>query len=170
MSTAYLLLGSNMGNRAAWLDAALSAIAEQVGSLVALSYRYETAAWGNTDQAPFLNQAVALDTILDPSTLLDGLLNIEQSLGRQRLQYWGARTIDIDILGYDNRLVATDRLHIPHRWLHARRFALLPLHDIAPQWIHPIWQQSIAQLLLQCPDPLPCKRIVELTIAIQTEQ
>ncbi len=158
----YLLLGSNLGKQHALLKEAIAALAKQTGNLVALSQCYETAAWGYTNQNAFLNQAVALHTQLEPENLLDCLLHIEKTMGRVRHQHWGERSIDIDILGYANRLVATDRLHIPHRLLHLRRFALLPLHDIAPQWIHPVWQQSVAQLLDNCPDQLSCRAVLSL--------
>lgn len=157
--TAYLLLGSNLGNRHALLDTAIAQVAQQIGIVLATSHRYETAAWGYTAQAPFLNQAITIETMLEPKFLLDAIHHIENSMGRVRSVVWGARVIDIDILGYGDQVIDTDRLVIPHSRLHLRRFALLPLHDIAKQWIHPVLQQSVAQLLAICKDDLPCKRL-----------
>ncbi len=158
LSISYLLLGSNMGNRFALLAAACEHIAEKLGDIVAQSHLYETAAWGNTAQAAFLNQAIALVTPLNPHDLLTAIHQIEQQMGRVRQQRWDSRIIDIDILAYEQLIVDSPNLSIPHPLLPQRRFALLPLCDIAPQWQHPILQQTTLQMLQNCSDNLWCNR------------
>lgn len=148
-----------MGNRQYYIQAAIDAIMGGVGEVRAMSWLYETAAWGNTQQSPFLNQAIAVQTYLPPLDLLDSLQHIEVQLGRVRQQHWGKRTIDIDILFYDQQVIITPRLLVPHNQLHLRRFVLTPLNDIAPHWQHPILHQSTAELLEACPDDLAVIRL-----------
>lgn len=154
--TAYLLLGSNMGNRTHWLSQGFNYLIKQVGTIVALSPIYETAAWGKTTQAPFLNQALSLSTTLNAQDLLQHIQAIETKLGRTRHERWESRIIDIDILGYGDHVVESANLQIPHPLLPMRRFALLPLCHIAPTWQHPILQKTSLELLHLCPDTLPC--------------
>jgi 2-amino-4-hydroxy-6-hydroxymethyldihydropteridine diphosphokinase len=156
---AYLLLGSNIGDRAAYLQQAQKALMATAGELVAASSLYETAAWGLEDQPAFLNQALAVRTALSASALLAACQAAEQQAGRERLQRWGARTLDVDILLYGQEIIATPTLTVPHPALPARRFALLPLAQIAPQLLHPQLHQSVAELLATCPDPLPVQLI-----------
>ena len=154
MPKLYLLLGGNLGDRILYLQQARESIAAQVGSITRESALYETAAWGKTDQPSFLNQVLEVETILSPEQVLQTINLIEHDLGRERLEHWGARVIDIDILFYDDLVQQTQRLTIPHPQLHLRRFTLLPLHEIAPDLQHPALQQSITQLLERCPDVL----------------
>jgi 2-amino-4-hydroxy-6-hydroxymethyldihydropteridine diphosphokinase len=154
MHSAYLLLGGNLGNRIQYLQQARENIREQVGSIKKLSKLYETAAWGKTDQPSFLNQVVKVETALTPEEVLQSVNKIEIELGRIRLEHWGARVIDIDILFYDSLIQQTQRLTIPHPQLHLRRFTLMPLSEIAPELVHPVLNQSIKQLLETCPDEL----------------
>lgn len=152
MSIAYLLLGGNLGKREQNLAAAREAIEKACGRLLSFSALYETEAWGLKEQAPFLNQALAVQTELSAETLLETILQIEQSLGRVREEKYGPRTIDIDILFYDDRVIDRPHLSVPHPHLHQRRFALVCLNDIAAHFIHPILGKTIAQLLAECPD------------------
>ena len=156
---AYLLLGSNIGDRAAHLQQARKALAAAAGKLVAVSSLYETAAWGLEDQPAFLNQALAVRTALSAPALLAACLATEQQAGRERLQRWGARTLDVDILLYGQEIIATPTLIVPHPALPARRFALLPLAQIAPHLVHPQLHQTVAELLAACPDPLPVQLV-----------
>lgn len=155
MPTAYLLLGSNLGDRVATLDAAIRHLAATAGTVVAASGLYKTAAWGLEEQPAFLNQAVQVKTSLTPLQLLAACQATEQQAGRERLVRWGARTLDVDILLYDNLLLDLPHLQIPHPRLPERRFALVPLAEIAAAAIHPALGQAVTELLENCPDPLP---------------
>jgi 2-amino-4-hydroxy-6-hydroxymethyldihydropteridine diphosphokinase len=154
MERTYLLIGGNVGNRLENLQTAARRIGEDIGSLTATSALYETEAWGKTDQPAFLNQVLAVDTALDPHALLEGVLRIEQEMGRRRQEKYGPRTIDIDILLYNDLELESENLVIPHPQLHLRRFALQPLAEIAPGLLHPFFKKSIDELLLECPDKL----------------
>lgn len=159
MNTTYLLAGSNMGNRTAYLQQATKIIEEQCGSIIARSHIYETAAWGVLDQPHFYNQAFAVRTHLPPEQLMQTLLNIEAAIGRQRVQKMGPRIIDLDILLIDDWVLHTPLLTVPHPHLTERRFALTPLAEIAPNLIHPLAQKTIAALLAECGDVLEVKRL-----------
>ena len=148
MNTAYLLIGGNLGDRAAYLEQAVKEIEALCGSITRISSIYETAAWGNTKQPAFYNQAIQLTTPLPPETLLEQLLAIEIEMGRVRTQKYGPRTIDLDILMIDDNVIDTQALTIPHPELHNRRFALLPLAEIAPSLFHPILDKSVSELLV----------------------
>jgi len=150
---AYLLLGSNQGDKIQYLSKAILALGS-IGKITHRSACYQTEAWGLTEQPAFLNQAIRLETSLGPIDLLDAILNIERELGRERKERYGPRTIDIDMLLYDQLILTSDRLTVPHPELPNRRFALTALEEIAPEVIHPGKKQTIRQLLLQCTDPL----------------
>lgn len=134
------------------LRSAADLIAERVGSISLQSHVYETAPWGVTDQPTYLNQVLIVDTNLEPDVVLTKTQAIEQELGRVRLEKWGARLIDIDILYYDQWILHTDTLTIPHPYLHLRRFTLAPLAEIAPDFMHPVFQKTTMELLAECPD------------------
>ena len=158
MNTAYLLIGGNVGDRAANLQTALRRIAETCGTITSTSSLYETAAWGNTNQPSFYNQAVVVNSPLSPEALMDQLLDIELEMGRIRTQKYGPRTIDLDILMIGNLVLNTQKLTIPHPQMHNRRFALLPLAEVAPTLTHPLSDQSIEVLLQNCPDILDVQK------------
>ncbi len=154
MPKLYLLLGGNLGDRINYLHKACEKIALQVGTVQNNSKLYETAAWGKTDQPSFLNQVLEVHTLLQPEQVLQTINGIEQELGRERFEHWGSRVIDIDILFYDEVVLQTQRLTIPHPHLHTRRFTLAPLAEIAPDLVHPVLHQTIFELLADCPDKL----------------
>lgn len=154
MPKVYLLLGGNLGDRTLYLEQARGKIAELVGVVKLKSDLYETAAWGKTDQPSFLNQVLEVETPLLPEQVLLTINTIEQDLGRERFEHWGSRVIDIDILFYDNLVLKTQRLTIPHPHLHTRRFTLAPLAEIAPAFIHPVLNKTIIKLLSECEDEL----------------
>jgi len=151
---AYLLLGGNQGNREYFLAEAIQQISQLVGKVVKKSAVYETAAWGLEDQASFLNQVIQVSTFLSPLALLTQLNLIEQALGRVREIKWAARVIDLDILYYDNLVLQTEKLSIPHPHLHERRFTLVPLVELAADFVHPVLRFSNQDLLATCPDDL----------------
>lgn len=154
MNTAYLLTGGNLGNRSFNLQQAEQTIQQYCGEIVCSSAIYETEAWGLTDQPSFYNQALELKTMLSPDQLMRKLLEIELEMGRVRTQKLGPRIIDLDILLIDDLIIESELLSVPHPSLPMRRFALMPLAEIAPSLIHPIEGKTIAALLDACTDPL----------------
>ena len=159
MNISYLLIGGNQGERTAQLALAREQIAAQAGMLLRASSLYETAAWGKTDQPSFLNQALELETTLEATVLIGVLLDIEEQMGRRRLEKYGARIIDIDILFFNDAILQLPNLVIPHPEIQNRRFALTPMAEIAPLLIHPVLGRNIQELLEACTDPLAVKKI-----------
>lgn len=158
MSIAYLLIGGNLGDRLAYLQKAGTLIEQNCGNIVHSSAIYETAAWGVRDQPGFYNQALAVNTPLTPENLMRQLLAIEQEMGRERTLKMGPRIIDLDILLIDDLTWQTELLTLPHPALPFRRFALLPLCEIAPQLIHPVLHKTVQQLLAACTDDLDVQK------------
>jgi 2-amino-4-hydroxy-6-hydroxymethyldihydropteridine diphosphokinase len=145
--TAYLSLGSNVGDREEYIEQAIFLLEKNPNiDMIKHSANYETEAEGNLPQPPFLNAAVAIKTKLSPHRLLEVCQEIEALQGRERETEWGPRTIDIDILLYDGEIISDDKLQIPHPLMHERIFVLKPLKDIAPQLMHPILEKSIESL------------------------
>ncbi len=151
MARAFIGIGTNLGDRQAHLDRARAALAAMRDSrLVAFSKIYETAPVGPIEQPAFLNAAAELDTALDPFALRRELVAIEEAQGREpldRRQRWGPRTLDLDLLLYDDRVIESPELTVPHPRMHERRFALQPLCDLAPDLIHPTRGQPLRALL-----------------------
>jgi 2-amino-4-hydroxy-6-hydroxymethyldihydropteridine diphosphokinase len=141
-----------MGNSEALLAQARTMISDTIGSTLKTSKIYKTAPWGKTDQDWFLNQAILLNTELEPSEILSGVHSIEKEIGRERKEKWGARLIDVDILLAGDLVLMTPELTLPHPYLHLRRFTLIPLQDVLPEWEHPSLHQNMQQLLDHCPD------------------
>ncbi len=148
----FLLLGANLNERANTLRRATALIGERVGTVVQRSGLYETAPWGIADQPAYLNQVLAIETTLEPEVILLQTQRIEQELGRIRHEKWGARVIDVDILYYDSLIMQTGTLTIPHPYLHQRRFTLVPLAEIAPDFVHPTLHKTTLELLAACSD------------------
>lgn len=146
MSRAYLGLGANLGDRTATLRAAVAALRRH-GTIVAVSSLYETAPVGYLDQPAFLNAVVALETDEPPEQLMAAALAIEQDRGRVRTFRNAPRTLDIDLLLYDDQVIETESLTLPHPRLHERAFVLVPLAEIAPALVHPQLGQTMRELL-----------------------
>lgn len=162
MAQVYLSLGSNLGERFRYLKRAIERIGESDSVVIRkTSSVYETDPIGNPDQPPFLNLVVLIETDLKPLPLLDYLLDIERTLGRERNEKWAPRTIDLDILLYDELIVNSDRLILPHPRMHQRRFVLVPLAQINPNLVHPLLKKSVEELLRSCPDQSKVKLSAE---------
>ena len=149
MAKAYLGLGTNLGNRRKQLLNTINHLTEKAGNITAFSDFYETAPWGYQSLHPYLNATVQLETSLSPHELLAITQQIERELGRtakSKDRQYTDRTIDIDILMYDELILQTPDLVLPHPLLHQRLFVLQPLAEIAPDLQHPIFHKSIAAL------------------------
>ncbi|MDX1377746.1 MAG: 2-amino-4-hydroxy-6-hydroxymethyldihydropteridine diphosphokinase [Anaerolineales bacterium] len=145
----YLSLGTNLGNRNANLKRAIASLPPQM-TVKAKSNVYETPPWGYTEQDEFLNQAVQVTTYLEPEKLIKHIKRLEVAMGRKASFRYGPRLIDIDILFYDDEILDTPSLTIPHPNLHERGFVLLPMMDIAPDHVHPVMKKSIREIIGLC--------------------
>lgn len=148
MHLAYIGFGSNIGDRFSYIQGAITALSEIEGiTLQKISSLYETAPVGNEAQDDFLNGVVSIRTHHSPHNLLYTLKQIEINIGREHRIRWGPREIDMDILIYDDLCVETPNLTIPHPEMHLRRFVLVPLAEIAPDLVHPVFNETIQTLL-----------------------
>ena len=159
MNKTYLLTGGNEGDLILHMQQARANIELICGRLLQISSLYQTAPWGKTDQADFLNQVLLIETALSPQALLKAILSIEETLGRKRTVKNAPRTIDIDILFYGRLVLEMPGLCIPHPRIAERRFVLEPLNEIVPDFLHPALGKTIHQLLLECTDELAVKKI-----------
>ncbi len=155
---AYLSLGSNVGNREAFLRETIAGL-ETIGRLVAVSSFYETEPMEVSEQAWFVNCAVALETTEEPEKLMAAVLTLERQMGRKRIQPKGPRTIDIDILLWGGTVLDSPGLTIPHPAMQHRRFVLEPLAEIAPEACHPVLRKTIMELLNALPPGQAVRRI-----------
>jgi len=159
-STAYLLLGGNLGDREGNLKKAIELLGDKIGKVIAVSSLYETAAWGKTDQPAFLNQAVGLQTNLSAIEVLDLALSIEQELGRVRIDKWGERLIDIDLILFGKEVInIPDKLQLPHPHMQNRKFVMEPLAEIAPDVVHPVLGETMLSISQHIEDPLEVKKL-----------
>lgn len=148
MDTAYILLGSNLGNKEEMLKLAISKIESEIGSVTQKSSIYETAPWGFDCVETFYNQVVRITTKHDANRLLELLLLIEKQMGRVRKSNnYESRSIDLDILFYNTDIIENEALTIPHPRLHLRNFTLAPLNEIAPNFVHPVLKKTISELI-----------------------
>ncbi len=159
MNKAYLLTGGNEGDRYLNMQQARTNIELICGQILQVSSLYETAAWGKTDQADFLNQVLQIETHLTAPDLLKSVFYMEQIGGRVRTIKNAPRTIDIDILFYEDLILEEAGLSIPHPRIAQRRFVLEPMNELAPGYIHPVLLKTIHQLLVECKDELAVKKI-----------
>ena len=159
MGKVYLLLGGNLGDRKMLIAYAEDELRKQIGDIVLKSALYETKAWGREQQPNFLNKALVINTKLNAFEILKIIQNIEIKLGRKRLEHWGTRTMDIDILFFEQEIIDTEDLKIPHPLINMRKFVLSPLLEIIPDFIHPGLKKSIKELYLICEDKLEVTKI-----------
>ncbi|EPY2274289.1 2-amino-4-hydroxy-6-hydroxymethyldihydropteridine diphosphokinase [Clostridium sporogenes] len=146
MHTAYVAFGSNMGEKENYIKRALEKIEEKGIKIIKVSPIYETEPYGVLDQDSFLNGVVKIESNLTPENLIEVLLDIEKQLDRVRERRWGPRTIDLDIIFYDDFIINEENLIIPHRDMENREFVLKPLCDIDENFIHPALKKSVKQL------------------------
>ena len=149
-----LSIGSNLEDRSLNLRTAYQLIEEKVGPISRKSSVYESEAWGEENQPCFLNQIILAQTDLDPFQLLDALKSIEVEMGRKKNTRWASRNIDLDILFYEDQVIRTKELIIPHKEIQNRNFILVPLVEVLPEFIHPVSKKSIRSLYLKCKDQL----------------
>ena len=152
MNIVFLQLGSNLGDREMLLQDAIVAIEERVGGVIKISKVYESTPWRVEGQENYLNQILKVKTELQADDVLLIILDIEKNLGRLRLEKWGERLIDIDIIFYNDSIIETAELCVPHKHMHERMFVLTPLHNIAPEMVHPKYNKTIDELLQLCTD------------------
>lgn len=160
MELVYLEIGGNQGDRWLLLDKVKAMISSRMGAVLNESSVYETPPWGFESDMSFYNQALAVQTNLEPNILLSELQQIEKQLGRVRSENrYDSRTMDIDVLFYGNQIIQTDNFTVPHPRMHLRKFVLDPLVEIASDVVHPVLHKTIRELWNECPDDSVCKRI-----------
>lgn len=161
MNSVVILLGTNTGNLLENLQTALNLIRQMAGKVMLASSVYETEPWGKMDQSKFLNQVVSISTEMEAGELLTSLLSIENKMGRVRVNKWEPRTIDLDILYFNDDVIDLPGLTIPHQHLHERRFTLAPLAEIIPEGLHPVFKKTNRELLKIVVDDLGVRIINE---------
>lgn len=155
MNTVYLLLGSNLGNRLLEISKAIVMIDKHVGKIIERSPLYETDSWGFKTSKKFINIALIVKTKKRPAKVLEKIQRIEQELGRKKTKKgYESRIIDIDIIFFNNEIINEEKLVIPHERAHERRFVLEPMNFLAPDYIHPVFNKNVGQLLENCMDEL----------------
>ncbi len=152
MEKVVLIVGGNLGNRFALIEEATFLLSKIFGNPLVFSCIYETEAWGGMSSGNYLNQILIYETNEKPEFILKSILSIENQLGRQRKVKWGDRNMDIDILYYGSKLINKEDLIIPHPFIQERRFVLVPLNDVLPDFVHPILFKPHSELLDLCKD------------------
>ena len=159
MNTIYLLLGSNIGDPMSHLSEAKNQIEKQIGTITKVSGIYKTAAWGNKNQPDFLNQIIVAQTSYTAQQTITKILSAEKKMGRFRSKKNAPRIIDIDILFFNNEIIESTDLIVPHAEIQNRRFVLVPLNELCPDMMHPVLQKTIYELLHDCADKLNVQKI-----------
>lgn len=159
MNVAFLGLGGNMGDRLENLRATIDLVKQHCGEVLKISGVYETEAWGSDSKNSYLNQVVKINTHLTLTELLENMMTIEQKLGRVRKDQNSDRTADLDILFYNDLILHTQEIQVPHPRLHLRKFVLIPLAEIEPLLVHPELKKTVKELLEDCKDTLKVDRL-----------
>ena len=155
MQTVYLGLGSNKGERISYIEKAIEEISGLPETKIFVrSGIYETEPWGNIEQEDYLNSVIGIQTQLNAEDLLKELKSIEKHIGRKENKKWSEREIDIDLLFYGDEIIDKDHMKVPHGQIENRRFVLVPMNEIAPGFMHPVFKKSISQLLEDTTDKL----------------
>jgi 2-amino-4-hydroxy-6-hydroxymethyldihydropteridine diphosphokinase len=158
LQTLFLSLGSNLGNREENLNQAIQLIRQNISTNLSISNIYETEPWGNLNQAGFLNLILKIEnSSLLPHEVLEKIQKIEIELGRVRVEKWGERCIDIDIIYFNDLVLDDTQLVIPHPFVQERKFVLVPLADVAPDWVHPVLQKQ----------PYKCYKIALIAVGLK---
>ena len=170
MNTLILHLGSNLGNRQENLENAMPFIDQELGEILGQSSVYETQAWLGPnsatlpkevrEQAPFLNITLKISVSTSSMEALNICMGIETKLGRVRKHKWGARRIDIDLIFYNDEIINSAKLILPHPWMQNRRFVLAPLAEMVPDWIHPVFKKTVLEILEDCQDEGRVEKLV----------
>jgi len=163
MTKVFILLGSNLGDKFVLINKAINLLVLEAGELITASDIFFSAPWGYDSTNHFYNAVIQMETNLNPDELLQKCIEIEQKLGRKEKEKpeYEDRIIDIDILFYGQQIIHLPDLTIPHPRMHLRKFTLLPLRQIAPDFIHPIFQKSISQLLNECEDDSKVEMLIK---------
>jgi 2-amino-4-hydroxy-6-hydroxymethyldihydropteridine diphosphokinase len=153
MALVFLGLGSNQGDRLHYLEEAKEYLNNYVGTVIATSPVYETEPWGYESKSFFLNRVISVKTSLSAEQIINEISKIEEKMGRNRSSgKYADRIIDIDLLLYDDLIISTDRISVPHPQMDQRKFVLQPVSDIAGETVHPVFNKTINQLLAECND------------------
>ena len=160
----YILLGGNLGDKWKVFSETRERLNQQVGTITNQSAIYETEPWGFESDDIFWNQVIEIETSLSPEKVLQQTQQIERELGRiRKANQYDSRIIDIDILFYGDQIIKTENLVVPHPRIQERKFALVPLCEIAPELIHPVFQKSIRQILNECTDSLKVEKVSDFS-------
>lgn len=152
MSIVLLSLGSNLGDRVKNIYDGIQKVADKVGKVISYSPLYESKPWGVVSPNDYINACILVETQTSPEEVMTILHDIEKEMGRVRSTKYNDRTLDIDLLLFDQLIIDTEELKIPHPRMHERLFVLVPANQIVPMFIHPLFQKSIQELLLECTD------------------
>jgi 2-amino-4-hydroxy-6-hydroxymethyldihydropteridine diphosphokinase len=146
-------LGSNIGDKQEYINQAISSVDKIIGQIIARSSFYVSQPWGYQEQDDFINAAIIIETELSIPQIKESIKAIEESMDRPKVRKkWSSRTLDLDLIFYGMEIYNTQDFQVPHRFMHLRNFVLLPLNEICPEYIHPVFQKSVQTLLKNCPD------------------